>query len=88
MNDVRDIEAELLDPAIGGVATILGAVQQKYGENLRCVVTTPFFAPISDTLKGSRGGYKYEEDDANIMLYEEVSTAPVMNVYSASQNPC
>lgn len=84
LNRIVDIRAELLDPAIGGAVTILNAVQ-KYGKNVRRVVTTASFASSLDVLKGLRGGYTYDENDWNPMLYEEASTAPVAAAYSASK---
>jgi nucleoside-diphosphate-sugar epimerase len=72
--DVKDMETELLIPAINGSKHILEALAA-HAPNAKRMVLTSSFASIVD-LSGSHGpGYTYSEDDWNPCTYDEAKSS-------------
>jgi NADPH-dependent methylglyoxal reductase len=80
----KDIPAELLDPAMKGVTSILDAAKA-YGTEVKRVVFTSSFAAILDMSKGYRPGYTYSEKDWNPITYDEAAVADGPTAYCASK---
>jgi NADPH-dependent methylglyoxal reductase len=80
----KDIPAELLDPAMKGVTSILDAAKE-YGTQVKRFVLTSSFAANLDMSKGTRPGYTYSEKDWNPITYDEASVADGPTAYCGSK---
>ena len=67
----RDVEKELLIPAIGSTTGILKAALKE--TSIKSVVLTSSFGAILDPAHGFRPGYTYTSDDWNPITYEEAA---------------
>jgi nucleoside-diphosphate-sugar epimerase len=66
----KDIENDLLIPAINGTTGILKSALQS--KTLKAVVATSSFVSVFDSAHGFRPGYTYSPDEWNPITYEEV----------------
>jgi NADPH-dependent methylglyoxal reductase len=80
----KDIESELLNPAVDGVTSILRAAKE-YGTSVKRIVLTSSFAANLDMGQGYRPGYTYTEKDWNPMTYEQAKEADGPTAYCASK---
>ncbi|KAH8802452.1 hypothetical protein F5884DRAFT_471759 [Xylogone sp. PMI_703] len=69
----KDIEADLLIPAIKGTTGLLESAATHAGPQLSRVVITGSFACILDLSQGYRPGYTYTEKDFNPATYKEAA---------------
>ena len=81
--NVKDVQKELLDPAVIGTTGILKSIK-KSAPTVKRVVITSSFASIVDGSKGARPGHTYSEKDWNPITHEEALKNPA-NGYRASK---
>lgn len=79
----KDIQREVLDPAINGTIGMLHSIK-KLAPSVRRVVITSSFASIFDPSLGCRPGYVYSEKDWNPVTAEEAVLNAVSG-YEASK---
>lgn len=79
----KDIQKDLLDPAVIGTTGILTSIQ-KHAPSVKKVVITSSFASIVDGTKGTRPGHTYSEEDWNPITHEQALENP-SNGYRASK---
>lgn len=70
----EDMRKDLLDPAIDGSLGVLEAAQ-RYGKNVKKVVTLCSFADNLDLSLGYRPGYTYTDADWNPVTYEQAAAS-------------
>ena len=81
---VENNERDLLDPAIKGTTSILGAVKA-HAPQVKRIVITSSFAAIVDPTQGTRPGYTYSEKDWNPVTYDQAKTGDGGTAYCASK---
>ncbi|PVH83970.1 NAD(P)-binding protein [Cadophora sp. DSE1049] len=69
----KNVEEDLLIPAIQGTTSILNSAAKQKSGTLKHVVITSSFAAVFDAAKGWRPGYAYGPEDWNPISYEEAS---------------
>lgn len=68
----KNVEEDLLSPAIQGTTSILASAAKQKSRTLKHVVITSCFAAVLDVAAGWRPGYVYGPKDWNPITYEEV----------------
>ncbi|KAF2724988.1 NAD(P)-binding protein [Polychaeton citri CBS 116435] len=81
--NVKDVQKELLDPAIVGTTGVLKSIK-KSAPTVKHVVITSSFASIIDASKGSWPEHTYTESDWNPITHEQAIESP-QNGYRASK---
>jgi len=67
---IKDVQKDLLDPAIKGTTGILRSIKA-HAPTVKRVIITSSFAAMIDRSKGFRPGYTYSEKDFNPITHEE-----------------
>ncbi|KAG8932413.1 methylglyoxal reductase (NADPH-dependent) gre2 [Tulasnella sp. 417] len=81
--NVKDVEKELLDPAIKGTKSILESIE-KVAPSVKHVVITSSFAAVGNFRTGAAPGYVYTEDDWCPAEWDEAIASPYVG-YLASK---
>ncbi|KAH8900329.1 NAD(P)-binding protein [Thozetella sp. PMI_491] len=79
---IKDIQKDLIDPAVKGTDTLLRAVASC--PTVKRIVITSSFAAVIDPIKGPRAGYQYTENDWNPMTPERALESNLFG-YQASK---
>ncbi|KAI0463262.1 hypothetical protein LJB42_003283 [Komagataella kurtzmanii] len=81
--DVKDVEEELIKPAIHGVRVVLEAAVTE--PRVKRIVLTSSFASVMDVSRGSGPGFTYTGADWNPLTYEEACEADAIIGYRGSK---
>ncbi|PQE19380.1 hypothetical protein CJF30_00009816 [Rutstroemia sp. NJR-2017a BBW] len=80
--NAKDIQKEVIDPAVIGTVGILKAVQTHAPSVTRVVITSSFVS-VFDLSKGTRPGHVYTEKEWSTITHEEALSDPTIGYFAS-----
>ncbi|PQE21534.1 hypothetical protein CJF31_00011122 [Rutstroemia sp. NJR-2017a BVV2] len=80
--NAKDIQKEVIDPAVIGTVGILKAVQANAPSVTRVVITSSFVS-VFDLSKGTRPGHVYTEKEWSTITHEEALSNPTIGYFAS-----